>query len=312
MKISSLLLFWNIFSLFPTSTAFSSIHSSTSTATCLGMSSSSSTPSPMEDAKKLISKAISIGAPAYNAGDIQECARVYKTAATQISSFNMLTMLPSSFKNELEQAIQTEYDNDNEQAWAFRKQFDGIMEYQIPFMPMLEASTKEYTFEKFTNGMILPSQPMIVNDDVMGGISQATWDTSSSIFKGNTSLANNGGFASLRWRMSTVQNLSYAKGIYLKITHSNPSQHTFRLIVKDTTCGQVRGANFKNIFANPLNQEGPILIPFEAFDEMEAFGRALMGPVLNRGAVTELGLMAIKPTVVGEFELKIVEWGLYV
>ena len=359
MKISFPFLLWNLFTSFPTAAAFLSIHTppssststtgsstSTSSSTCLGMSTSQPSTSPMDDAKKLISKAISIGAPAYNAGDIQECARVYKTTAMEISSImlnnsnsNNLNILPPSLKNGLEQAIQTEYDNDNEQAWAFRTQFDGIMEYQIPFMPETTTTTTttstELTFEKFTDGMMLPPKPLVVNDNVMGGISQCQWDESNQIFKGNTSLANNGGFASLRWRMSTVQNWSYAKGIYLKIKHStingnddghgrtndgtcintngngNP-EHTFRLIVKDVTCGQVRGANFKNVFANPSQSEEPILIPFEAFDQMEQMGRALMGPVLNRGAVTELGLMAIKPTVVGEFELKIEEWGLYV
>ena len=44
----------------------------------------------------------------------------------------------------------------------------------------------------------------------------------------------------------------YAKGIYLKVKHSNPEQHAFRIIFKDTTtCEQVRGANFKNVFSNP-------------------------------------------------------------
>ena len=54
------------------------------------------------------------------------------------------------------------------------------------------------------------------------------------------------------------------------------------------------------------------MIPFEAFDRMEQMGRPLPGaPVFDSGAVTELGLMAIKPTVVGAFELQIKDWGLY-
>ena len=77
------------------------------------------------------------------------------------------------------------------------------------------------------------------------------------------------------------------------------------------SCEQARGANFKNVFSNPDQTDDPIYIPFEAFDQMEQMGRALSGPVFNRGGVTELGLMAIKPTVVGEFELQIEEWGLY-
>ena len=279
----------------------------------------------MDKAKSLIAKAISIGAPAYNAGDIPECARVYKETAMEITT---LGMLPPSLQNGLQDTLDTEHDDPNEAAWAFRKQFDSIVEYQIPFMPQTYSTNTSsddsdndkpnVTLEKFTDKMI-PSQPVIVNDNVMGGMSQGQWVNESKIFRGTTSLANNGGFASLRWRMNTIQNWSYAKGMYLKVNHSNPDVHTFRLILKDTTCGQVRGANYKNVFSNPNSKsnsdsnlaENAIFIPFDKFDQIEQMGRALVGPTFNRGAVTEIGLMAIKPTVVGEFELQIEEWGLY-
>ena len=116
--------------------------------------------------------------------------------------------------------------------------------------------------------------------------------------------------ASLRWRLNTIQNWSYAKGMYLKVKHSNPEQHTFRIILKDTTCEQVRGANFKNVFSNPNQVDEPIMIPFQVFDQMEQMGHQLRGSLFNRGSVTELGLMSIKLSVVGEFELVVKEWGL--
>jgi len=278
-------------------------------------SSSTSGNNQMDDAKKLISNAIAIGAPAYNAGNVKECARVYKTTAVEMVSM----LLPSALITGLDKAIQAEYGDVNEEAWAFRKQFDGIMEYQSPFMPIptpkpttadTENTDCSLTLEPFTDRMI-PSQPVIVNDNVMGGMSQGQWDGETCTFKGKTSLANNGGFSSLRWRMSNVQNWSYATGMYLKVKHSDPEQHTFRLILKDMTCEQVRGANFKNVFSNPTKSDEPILFPFESFDQIEQMGRPLMGPVFNRGAVIEVGLMAIKPSVVGDFELNIDEWGLY-
>jgi hypothetical protein len=270
----------------------------------------SSTTQQMDKAKSLISNAISIGAPAYNAGDISECARVYKETALEIAS-----LLPQNLQNGLEATIAAKHEDSNEEAWAFRQQFDSIVEYQIPFMPETDPSESssdktKFTLEKFTDKMI-PSEPLIVNDNVMGGVSQGQWMADSKIFRGNTSLANNGGFSSLRWRLNTIQNWSYAKGIYLKVKHSNPDVHTFRIILKDMTCEQVRGANFKNVFSNPSQTDEPIFIPFQAFDQIEQMGRALSGPVFNRGAVIEVGLMAIKPTVVGEFQLQIEEWGLY-
>ena len=255
----------------------------------------------MDQAKNLISTAISIGAPAYNAGNISKCAKVYKETALEIAP-----ILPKNLQTGLEATIEKSFQDANEEAWAFRKQFDSIVDYQIPFVP----GVSNVALEQFTDTMI-PSSPYVVNDNVMGGISQGEWLPTSKTFRGNTSLANNGGFSSLRWRFNRIQNWSYAKGIYIKAKHSNPSAHTFRVILKDTTCEQIRLSNFKNVFANPDQIEEPICIPFESFDQMEQMGRSLSGPVFNRAEVTELGLMAIKPTVVGEFELHIEEWGLY-
>lgn len=263
------------------------------------------------DVKDAIARAISIGAPAYNAGDVEECARVYRETALDV-----LPALPSSLRTSFEAAIAADYVDANEAAWAFRRRFDAIAEYEVPFVPTAAASPNSgnvVAFESFSDET-LPPRPYALNDNVMGGVSQGAWSSDSNTFRGNTSLANNGGFSSLRWSYaSTFQNWSRAKGIYLKgVRHSNPAEHTFRIILKDTTCERLRGANFKTVFSNPNQTHDPIMIPFEAFDRMEQMGRPLPGaPVFDSGAVTELGLMAIKPTVVGAFELQIKDWGLY-
>jgi hypothetical protein len=96
------------------------------------------------------------------------------------------------------------------------------------------------------------------------------------------------------------------------LTHSKPEEHTFSIILKDDVCERVRLTNFKAVFANREQVDQPLLIPFEAFNQMEQMGKALVGsPAFNPVAVTEIGLMAIKPTVVGEFLLEFSEWGLY-
>ena len=60
-------------------------------------------------------------------------------------------------------------------------------------------------------------------------------------------------------------------------------------------------------------EDQPLLIPLTEFDQMEQMGNSLVGsPSFNPMSVTEIGLMAIKPTVVGEFQLEFDEWGLYV
>jgi hypothetical protein len=267
----------------------------------------------IDQAKRIISDAISIGAPAYNAGNIQECALAYKAAALEIAP-----LLPTNLRSSLEKTSQSMMtpqvdgdDNDaaKEVAWAYRRQFDAIIEYQAPFQPDPSTVNNGYTLETFTPQQL--PQPLEVLDNVMGGMSRGQWLGQTNTFVGNTSLQNNGGFASLRWRFNTLQNWSYAKGVYLKVRHSKPEEHTFRLILKDTTCEQVRGANFKNVFSTPNQEDSPILIPFTAFDQMEQMGRQLAGPVLNPIGITEIGLMAIKPTVVGDFELTVEDWGLY-
>ena len=62
---------------------------------------------------------------------------------------------------------------------------------------------------------------VIINDDVMGGRSNATLQLSknSMLFKGNLSLENNGGFASVRSNRSTY-NLAKAKTVTIRYRSS--------------------------------------------------------------------------------------------
>ena len=110
-----------------------------------------------------------------------------------------------------------------------------------------------------------------------------------------------------------MQNWSYAKGIYIKgLKHSKPEEHTFNIILKDVACAKVRLANFKIAFANPEGVDDTLLIPFSVFDRMEQMGRVMIGaPSFSPMEVSEIGIMAIKPTVVGDFQLEFSEWGLY-
>ncbi len=291
------------------SRAFSSPHYYPSRpSTFLNMS--TTTPSTnLSRAKQLISKAISVGAPAYNSGDIKRCATVYQDTAKEITSLG----LPSALQSKLLTEIYNESGDDNK-AWALRRIFDAIVDYTLPITPSSGLPTSNVTLEPFTQNQ-LPKEPIQVLDNVMGGISRGSWISTANTFYGETSLANNGGFASLRWRFPQRQNWSYAKGIYVKgLRHSKPTEHTFRIILKDDNCERVRLANYKVVFANPDQVEDqPLLIPFKEFDQMEQMGNSLVGsPPFNPMGVTEIGIMAIKPTVVGEFQLEFEEWGLYV
>ena len=96
------------------------------------------------------------------------------------------------------------------------------------------------------------------------------------------------------------------------LRRSRAEDHTFRVVAKGAVCERVRLANFKAVFANPDGVDGPLLVPFAAFDWMEQMGRALPGsPAFDLMHDAEIGLMVIKPTFVGEFQLEFLEWGLY-
>jgi hypothetical protein len=289
----------------------------------------------LPSAKALITKAISIGAPAYNEGNIDECAQIYQATALKVVQSNVL---PRFLQANLEQTlIMANQQSSMDAAWAFRGQFDAILEYQEPITPASSTRYKDSLKQPFTNQIMFLNDPVVVNDNVMGGRSTCMWEETTKTFQGTTSLANNGGFASLRWRLKKAQNWNHATGIYIRvISHSNPLEHTFRLLLKDALCEQVRGANYKVSFANPTvsstatttkmamtqindsKNAATIYIPFSAFGPMEQRGRAVMLPsspsplLLNTGAVTEIGIMAIKPTVVGDFELTVQDWGLFV
>jgi len=307
--------------------------------------------------KALINNAISIGAPAYNEGNIDECAQVYQAAALQVFQSNVL---PQFLQTKLQQTLlMSGQQSSIDAAWAFRGQFDAILEYQEPITPITSAASSSSSSrlmdsmkQPFTTKIMFLNDPIVVNDNVMGGRSTCLWDEETKTFEGTTSLANNGGFASLRWRLKATQNWNHAKGIYIQVkSQSKPMEHTFRLLLKDGLCEQVQGANYKVTFACPTqtsqlvrdvsttmassltifnddddngsSSSSPIIyIPFSAFGEMEQRGRKVMispspssppSPLyLDTSAITEIGIMAIKPTVVGDFELTIEDWGLYI
>ena len=87
----------------------------------------------LEQIKQQISRAISVGAPAYNAGDIKGCADTYSVTAQTI-----LGDLPDQLRINLDKCLEDIHGdagnmNDDARAWALRKQFDAILEYTPHF-----------------------------------------------------------------------------------------------------------------------------------------------------------------------------------
>ena len=183
---------------------FESSSSSSSRPSDIAPQPASSAAEDLERAKQIIARAISIGAPAYNAGDVRRCANVYRDAAREI-----LELVPSSLRATLLLEVEKNDDGDhNARAWALRRAFDSIAEYEMPFVP--RPATEDHggiALEPFTTSHI-GDGPVGVMDGVMGGASAGRWspaeeeELANNTFLGRISLANNGGFASLRWRFS--------------------------------------------------------------------------------------------------------------
>jgi len=74
---------------------------------------------------------------------------------------------------------------------------------------------------------------IIVDDVVMGGRSSGSFDIDENghgVFKGNVSLANNGGFSSLRYRFKQINTTAYSK-VVLRIKGDGKS-YQFRVKAK--------------------------------------------------------------------------------
>ena len=101
----------------------------------------------------------------------------------------------------------------------------------------------------------------IVNDGVMGGVSQATITSNVSnsiVFKGNVSLDNNGGFSSLRYNFSRKEIKSYSKvQIRLKgdgkryqfrLKRNQSDRHAYVSYFKTTNEWQTITINLKDLY----------------------------------------------------------------
>ena len=117
----------------------------------------------LNQAKQRISQAISQGAPAYNAGDIKQCATIYKQTAKEIA-----TLVPTTFQSKLLQEVDDNNatEDHDAKAWALRRVFDSIIDYQLPLMPQAKLDDN-ITYEPFTATQI--QEPIQVMDSVMRG-----------------------------------------------------------------------------------------------------------------------------------------------
>ncbi|MFT7356122.1 MAG: NADH dehydrogenase [ubiquinone] 1 alpha subcomplex assembly factor 1 [Pseudoalteromonas distincta] len=139
----------------------------------------------------------------------------------------------------------------------------------------------------------------VVNDSVMGGISnsQVLYENDNLVFTGNVSLANNGGFASIRTLLD-VQSQDITK-IMLRVKGDG---QTYQLRLR--TNEYMDGAAYTRSFSTTKNEWLNIEFLPEDF-QLTYRGRLLeQQPTINFKDVKQLGFM-IAGKQAGEFRLEV-------
>ncbi len=144
----------------------------------------------------------------------------------------------------------------------------------------------------------------IINDGVMGGLSQSTFrvdkDTGIANFSGYVSFENNGGFASVRTR-PFAPTLDTAKGISLRIK-GDGKRYSFRIRIDNN----FDGISYQAKFDTKKDQWQEIEFSFSDFLPTFRGYTVRNAPALNPEQIRQLGFL-ISDKQEGKFELEI-DW----
>jgi uncharacterized surface protein with fasciclin (FAS1) repeats len=139
-----------------------------------------------------------------------------------------------------------------------------------------------------------------VNDDVMGGVSKGGFertDRGTLLFKGNLSLENNGGFASIRSKPKRID-LSGMKALAVR---AKGDGRTYWIELRVTR--QMRASSYRADFTTVKGEWQDSVIPLEDF-KLQAFGQLLPSEPINLEEVESLGF-TLADKKAGEFGLEI-------
>ena len=143
----------------------------------------------------------------------------------------------------------------------------------------------------------------IVNDGVMGGVSQSEitiTDESNAVFRGNLSLENNGGFASVRTNPGDYQLAGYA-AITARVRGDG---RTYQLRLR--TDDRFDGISYQSEFQTAAGEWITVKLPFSEFLATFRGRRVPDAPVLAPGRIRQIGFL-IADRKEGPFELEI-DW----
>ena len=163
-----------------------------------------------DSARQLIEESIRMGVPLYNGGQPEACAAVYRTALRSLELF----VDGSVDKQLIQRALRAAAGQSvEESAWTLRYALDEV----YARMGRQGGASMDVFALDFSAGN--GSAWYVVNDNVMGGVSQGGWmasDDEVGVFAGRLSLRNNGGFSSVRTRVPSAA-LAGQDGIEMRV-----------------------------------------------------------------------------------------------
>ncbi|NAW35692.1 CIA30 family protein [Halomonas alimentaria] len=140
-----------------------------------------------------------------------------------------------------------------------------------------------------------------INDAVMGGVSRGGLhgEDGVGVFAGETSLENNGGFASVR-RDPEAMDLGQASGVVLRV-RGDGREYQLRLYTDQLP----RGAAYRAIFRPKGDEWQRVELPWHAFEAMFRGRRLPEVPALDASRIRQVGLMIVDRQT-GPFRLEVV------
>ena len=141
----------------------------------------------------------------------------------------------------------------------------------------------------------------VVNDDVMGGVSQSRAELSDRRtlqFSGNVSLENNGGFASIRHSAGAFK-VGEGRGVRL---HVKGDGKTYQLRVR--TSNRWDGISYKADFTTVEGKWLDLEIPWDAFEPTFRGRYVPDAPSLKGEEIKQVGFL-IADGQAGEFDLEV-------
>lgn len=255
-------------------------------------------PPPASPLQLLLEGAINRGAPIFNAGEPAACAAVYATALEAAVLADGFGLDAEARRRLGARLVEIDALRDPaERAWAYRRVMDSLLSGLASGGGAASSGPAARSLFTFEDAAEVRAWQTVL-DGVMGGRStgRIRGGEGSLLFDGATSLANNGGFSSMRASIEPGR-LAGFDAIRLRVKGDGRS---YRFGVR--TGGGQRGDNFWSTFQTAKGEWTEVVLPLAEMDR-HIMGQRLPGRV-DPAAVRGLELY-IYDGAAGPFEIEL-------